>query len=272
MRQCSSGITRRVRRPGFVVPAALLALLPAAAAAQEVHVERSEAAADRAFRYTPPSLMLELTPFALGDSVAGSRLGVNAAAGGSVALGVHKLVRGTQLGVYYGNTSFGSLHREAGSAFGVMAGRPLLSGQFTPRLGWTVGVAGSVGIRPSSELFGAGSGSAAVAVPFSARLRLREARATDEQPSWRSAWRFAPAIALYAAPTLAFGVQGASERTFLDATYRTPRSRELLPQLQLGARLEGLGPIHLQLGWRYSPRLEHQAGSGMTAALGFTIR
>ena len=159
MRKFSSGIPSARRLVDALAIATSLALLPAAAAAQDVIVEPSVSAAHRALRYTPASLSLDLTPFALGDLNAGSRLGVNTAAGGSVALGIHGLVAGTQVGVYYGSRAFGTLHREDEQSFGITAGRPLWTARTTSRLGLTLGVAGAVGYRPGSSLYEIGRAS-----------------------------------------------------------------------------------------------------------------
>ena len=272
MQHVSSGITPSTRLARPVAIAASLALLPCVAAAQNAYVEPSVSAADRAFRHTPAALAVELTPFALGDYRAGSRLGANAAVGGSVALGVHGSVAGTQVGMYYGSRSLGTLHREYERSFGITAGRPLWMGRSGSRVAWTLGVAGAVGFSPRSESGRPALGGAALSVPFTARLELKEAVSSGEPRSWRSAWSFAPALALYAAPTLGYGVHGAWSRESFVGTLHTRHSTELLPQLQLGARVERLGPLHFQVGWRYSPRIEEQARGGMSAALGFTIR
>lgn len=274
MQQASSGTATAARLARPVALAAALAALPTVAGAQGVYVEEGRYVAERAFRQSPASLAIELTPFALGDSLAGAGLGVNAAVAGSAAVGLHSRIGGTQYGLWYGSRSFGSIGRAGESGFGLTAGRPLWSGQLGSRASWTVGAVGAIGFRRGTEMYRSASGGASIAAPVTMRLRLTAPQPTSDERSWRSAWRFAPALAVYAAPVLGYGFQRSGERTFLltGDTTRVSGTQALLPQLHFGARIEGLGPLHFQLGWRVSPGEERYYGTGMSASLGITIR
>ena len=248
--------TRRLLAVALVVGAP--ALLSAQAPVPEpVPTRRYFTDVERAFsawQRVASSLALELTPWALGDSLGGARLGLQSGISEDIAaVGIDWRFRGAQLSASVASPSgFQNLADHWGRSFALSAGRPLLQGTPTSRLGWSVGAVGSLGYQPKAGRYPVSTLGATVGVPAAVRLRLTSPPEGAE--ARRSPWRPAPTLALYAAPTLAYGVAPAAEVRFLDDTTRFERAAAVHPQLQLGARLEGIGPLRLHVAWRHSPR------------------
>ena len=278
MHLLSSGTIGRTVMARSLAVGAVLASAPVAAAAQQpvpppVTFRATEVdMASLAWERNPASLALEMMPWALGDSLGGARLGLEGAVNNSVsALGLDWRFRGAQFSIAVGSASgFGNFYREQGRSYSIGAARPLGTFQHSQRIGTTIGLAAAVGVQPRVPGYSVASAGGTVSLPATLRLRFTAPAASAAER--RHPWRASPALALYAAPTLAYGARQAAERIYLTDTIRVDRAEALLPQLQLGARLEGLGPLRMHLGWRYSPRASDFERNNFSLGVGIAIR
>ena len=257
-------------RPARLAALALVALCaPIVVQGQERVVDGGDPVARQALRKTPAEIVLTMTPLALGDSMGGARLSAFAGTGGIASVGL-----GFRMGRVQGALAMGSqgfqFHEQRFASYGLALGAPLVSRAFAPRLSWTLGLSGAAAIEPRSrpEVGDPWHAGAMLAAPFTVRLQFTDPASAER----RSAWRPAPAFALFAAPALAYAAYG--ERTYaLSADpFTVRRGSAFLPALIVGTRVEGLGPLRLHLDYRFTGGSEAYHGDRMTAGIGIAIR